>query len=117
MTTEEFTGHLLAALHGPGANEIVARIVEVAVADPGLQERVGSLLGELDSSVLDLEVLAHLDSLPKSTDARERVDQVMMVARHKQAAARVRRERLRAKLIRTEAGRKLAKQIRLDEGS
>lgn len=53
MTNEEFEGHLMAALHGPNAEVIAARVLEVA----GIAPAVAATFGLLE--------LAHLDGLTR----------------------------------------------------
>jgi hypothetical protein len=72
MTTDEFTGHLLAALHGPKAPEIAARVLtvlaEIQDGDPVAPQVAAStealataMLGDLQQSVWSLQALAHLE--------------------------------------------------------
>lgn len=64
MTNEEFDGHLMAALHGPNAEAIAARMLVLLV--PGL----APTLKDINGAVYELSVLAHLAGLkPKEPRA------------------------------------------------
>lgn len=121
MTTEEFHGMLMAALHGPQASVIVSRMFDVAMSDVPTMERVGELLGNAIKpgaaieDVLELEILAHLNALqPFKQRTPESLDNAQTIASAKaRGIARI-RNRLRGQMRKSEAGRIVAASILLD---
>ena len=69
MTTEEFHGHLMAALHGPHAEEIAARVHELMPIDVEQYEMI-----------TNLALIGVLSTAPKPRDNRQVVKQSMAVA-------------------------------------
>lgn len=66
MTTEEFHGHLMAALHGPNADEIAAKVFDKILETRGadLGEFVGRLLAKQDKIIVSAAILAWILSAP-----------------------------------------------------
>jgi hypothetical protein len=61
MTTDEFTDHLLDALHGPRSSDIVARIIKVCAADSTVSELfAANLAASVDSVLADIQEVACL---------------------------------------------------------
>lgn len=76
MTTEEFHGHLMAALHGPNADEIAARVLELSTqalrgdgsakaGKAAAEFLVAAGLADAWSTLFDLQILAHLEGLSR----------------------------------------------------
>ena len=61
MTQDEFDGLLMAALHGPRAQAITTRLIEIIIADgfpPAMLDAVGDLVARVDR----LELVSALES-------------------------------------------------------
>lgn len=122
MTNEEFYGHLMAALSGPHAPEIVARIVTVAMmqaeSDPiasAIEEILDAALGDIHESVQELQLLAHLEGVKGFGAGRRLTTRETMEA----TSARVQlrglvSQRLAARLRHLEGGPDLAAKMFLD---
>lgn len=106
MTTEEFTNHLMVALHGPRASEIVDRIL--AVAAPSLGPIVVEASEETNGAVFEVAVLAHLLAL-KADDPR----QAMALHTRRMGAAKAVRKRIQAYIQDLPDSEALAKAIML----
>jgi len=120
MTNEEFHGMLMAALHGPHANEIAGRVLEVALSDTATETIIGTLLEQVLSSeqaehVLDLEMLAHLEGLdPFSPRTRDSLKNSIAIEGAKVRTRDRIRGRLRETTEKSDAGRTVAASIFLD---
>jgi hypothetical protein len=123
MTTEEFHGHMMALLHGPHAAEVVSRMLDVAITDEAIAGRIGTLLGEtIDpgpeiEQVIELEMLAHLNAIdPFKPRSPQSITNAVVIGQAKERAIGRIRDRLRAQMRKSDAGRTVAASILLDLG-
>jgi hypothetical protein len=118
MNAEEFHGHIMAALHGPHAHEIVDRIAVVLaeqLATPAMQEVIGgnierlldAAIGDSVEAVTELMMIAHLSNLSAGQDVRR----AMNIASARTAIVRSCRDRLRSRLLTSDSGKSVAARL------